>query len=556
MIEKKWVIKSEKNPNSLEEIEEILLENRYIEDTELFFSQDASKIISPFELYGIKKSVQKLLKHIKNKSKIFIHGDYDADGIIATAILFDYLYRELKASVYPIIPDRVTEGYSLSESTLSRILEEGGNLVISVDCGVRDKELIEKYTKLGLDFIITDHHEFEKNAKGEEIIPTQYLVHPAHPKGKYTNPKLSGGAVAWKFVWAIDKTIGNSKEHISSKVLDYIDLASISLVTDIMPLVDENRLILKIGLEKSKSTNNIGLKCLMESAGIKELDSYSIGYGLGPRINSSGRIGDPLDSVRLFTTKDENKAIEISNNLNNLNLQRRELTDNSILLVDDETTLENKIIILKFDDLHEGVIGLVAGKYSQKYSKPTIVFTRGENNTLKASARSIKEVNITQVLSLFSNYLVRYGGHSQAAGLTMHEDNFIDFKTSIIKYFEEEITIPEFSLNMVDCELSSNMINEDLANLVTKFEPFGEANPRPRFILRSSQVIDVYSIGRDKTHVKLNILNNNMHFSCIGFNLKEKFEMMDGDEINIVFTPTMNNWNNKSELQLEIIDFV
>jgi len=332
----------------------------------------------------------------------------------------------------PYIPSRIDQGYGLTESSIKDAKDLNCDLLITVDCGVRDKELINKHSK-DLDFIITDHHQPPEDIS-ENLGYT--LVHQMYPGKEYPNKEICGTAVAYLLVQALRNELEMEEDK------EYgLDLVALSTVTDMMPLLDVNRIFVKFGLEQISKGERLGLNALILRSGIlpKDINSYHLGYVVGPRINAAGRIGSPMEAVKLLVSSDEKKCTEIANELNSINFERQKLTTEILDIAKEDVDLENKLLFVQGENWHEGIIGLVAGKLQEQFYRPVIVTTKNDG-VIKGSARSIKGFNITKTLEKLDKYLERYGGHELAAGFTAKEKSMDEFVKKITEYANKKIT--------------------------------------------------------------------------------------------------------------------
>ena len=358
------------------------------------------------------------MKYVQEDKKIVIHGDFDADGIGAVSLLWDFLYNDLakhlnkKVDVVPFIPSRIDQGYGLTESSIQDMINLKADLIVTVDCGVRDKELIHKYmNETDLEFIITDHHQPPEDILENLDYP---LVHQMHPGKEYPMLEICGSAVTFLLIQEIKKQ--SEMDYEIKEDTKGLDLVALTTVTDIMPLVGVNRIFVKYGLEHMRKGTRLGLKnlALVTKNQPQDLQSYHLGYVLGPRINAAGRIGDPLEAVRLLVSKNEKQCREIAYNLNSLNFDRQQMTTEILEQGRSSADIEQNLIFVLGSQWHEGIVGLVAGKLQEEFYKPVIVATISEEGEIRGSARSIKGFNITKALEKHSDFLERYGGHELA----------------------------------------------------------------------------------------------------------------------------------------------
>ncbi len=503
------------------------------------------------KIHDIDKAVERVSKAIKNKEKIIIHGDFDADGICATSIIFHYLYFHSKADVVPYIPSRIDEGYGISESSLLSIKEKYSKngeklLIISVDCGIKDYELIDSKWHKEFDFIITDHHEM-----GESISKKAIAI--VHPKlGKYPEKNISGSAVSWKLVSAI-----NEKLKLTD-VRNYLDLVAISTICDVMPLSGENRYFVKEGLEVLNTTTNIGLGELIKISQIKDtfIDTYHIGYVLGPRINAAGRMGEPLDAVKLLCTKSPTNAEILAMKLDSLNRSRQEITERLLKEagIQAKSQKSDKIIIIEGVDWEEGIIGLVAGKVTEEYERPCIVLSIRDGN-VKGSSRSTSKLDITKTLGMFSKYLEKFGGHFQAAGLSLKEENLREFVDEIKKYVNSLDFSIEKDLN-IDFEVDLKEIRLDTVKQISELKPFGNGNPEPVFSTNNLKVSGMNYVGVEKNHLKINLGDEKKEtVGAIMFSVKENIRRIKvGDKVDIAYTLSSKPFNGMDQIDIKIKD--
>jgi single-stranded-DNA-specific exonuclease len=553
-----WDIKSRVgNETSFEEILKIILKNREVKNIEEFLNPELTNIPSINKLYDSLGAAKKIVDAVKAKKRIVIYGDYDVDGIVGTSILWSFLYfnllEELKIEkneikIVPYIPDRVEEGYGLSVQSLDKLVSEGVDLIVTVDCGVRDKELIKKYEDI--DFVITDHH-----LPPDDILDdlSYTLVHQLYPGKEYPFPAVCGAFISYLLVLAIKDFVGLESSIDSNK--ENLALVALATVTDIMPLKDVNRVLVKYGLEALKETENTGIKKLAEVSklNIQDINTYHLGFVLGPRLNASGRMDLGMYALKLLCTKDESQATQLAKKLNALNLERQNLTQ-QMLEEAKENIKKDKLIIVMGDDWHEGIIGLVASKLQEEYYRPVMVFTRS-GDEIKGSARSINGLNITELIERFSKYLEKFGGHAQAAGLSLKYENFSDFKKDILQYCDENLEDELFESKLeVDVALSTDFLNMDFAQELSKLEPFGYGNRKPLFMLEGVVVVSKKILGNEQNHMKIEIKGNSVGVDeAILFNCKDDVDRINEEDVlDLVGCIGVNSWNGLTKAQFEV----
>jgi len=527
-------------------------------DAEVFLNPQLEQLADPFLLSDVARAVKRIEKAIKDGEKIFIHGDFDVDGICATAILWEYLYRERKAQVLPYIPSRVDEGYGMSEKSVEAIIKEGADLIISVDCGIRDVEVVKKFRKSsqnkgGVDFIITDHHQ-----PGETLPRYVPVVHPAHPRGEYPFQYLSGAAVAWKLIAAMEKT--RNPDGFDWRDIAGIDFVAFSTVCDVMPLTGENRVLVKYGLEAMKDSSRIGLKALAEEAelSLPETQAYHLGYILGPRINAAGRIGDAMDALRLLTTEKESSAKFLASKLGGWNRERQEITETVLKEVREEIEREGTGKHLYFahgNDWPEGIIGLVAGKIQEEFHHPVILVSE-KDGASRGSARSISGFNIIDAIERQGELLESYGGHPQAAGFTVNSGNIAELKSRLQKWAEKKLKDEHFVREIAaDVKTDPGDLTWDVWKLIRDVEPFGYGNRRPVFWVKNATVTDVRGVG-DNKHLKLIVKGGSGgSLNCIFFGGGEWLDKLAvGDMVDLMGGLDINRWNGEENLQFKVMD--
>jgi len=469
------------------------------------------------DIFDIKTAVAEILKAVKSKKKICIYGDYDVDGMVSSSILWQYLYRILKADATIYIPSRHDEGYGLNEDAVQELIKKGTNLIITVDCGIRDYELIAKYRDKAT-FIVTDHHQ------PAQEIPNTTVVHPLYPGKEAKNKHTSGSVVSWKLVRELEVDLGN--HDFSDSV---IDLVGLTLITDMMPIIGENRVILKRGLQKATTHPSLSIKTILAVSGAKfdSIDTYHFGFIIGPRLNAAGRIGNPYESLRLISSEKEDFVKEIAGKLEKVNKERQDILTKSLREADETKYIINDKIILAYNEnWDDGIIGLVAGRLLQKYAMPTLVLTKDKSGELKGSARSISGLNITELLEGFSNNLSKYGGHESAAGFSSHEEfsvfleHFRDYVSKNLENYNPTEVID------IDMKVDANEVTQELLDVVAILAPFGQKNPEPLFVLDAT-LESFQLVGQDKNHASCSLQGTGQTIKGIYFNVLAQLSLME-----------------------------
>jgi single-stranded-DNA-specific exonuclease len=541
MINKKWEVKSDKSPKDIKNLLDILLENRSLKlkkEKDEFLNPIHPKNIDLNNL-GIKKvDVEKCVKRIslskKRKEKVIIYGDYDADGICGTGILWEALYYsyDLK-NVLPYIPKRFLEGYGINFESVKKLKEDSPELglVITVDNGIVAAGEIKKITELGIDVIICDHHQKTKDV----------------PKvsGTFYSDKVCGSALAWLLAFAVTKETAG------------LDLAAIGTIADQMPLVGVNRSFAKYGIEELRITKRPGFLALFNEAGIvaENIGTYEINYLIAPRINATGRLLDATDSLRLICTKDKTRAKELALHLGKTNLERQKIVDDVISHARGNVDKSKKVIILFDASYHEGVIGLAAGKLVEEFYKPAIVISMGEKVS-KASARSISGFNIIEAIRGQGDFILEGGGHPMAAGFSLKSSMIEDFITSFEKAAEKVLTDEIMSPRLkIDARIGFSLVNEEMVDKIKIFNPTGLGNPTPSFETDGAEVIESRLVGSDRKHIKLTLREGSNYVDAIGFGLGHMSEsLLKGTKVNVVYLAEENVWNGAKSIQIKLKD--
>ena len=507
-----------------------------------------------------------------NKETVVIYGDYDADGVCGTAIVWETLFG-LGLKVLPFIPRREKHGYGIKKEGIDEILKDKQifefnkkipSLIVTVDNGIVAHKAAEYANKKQLDIIITDHHQ-KKKKKGKYDLPKA--------KSIVWSDKICGAALAWIFCREFLRFLKQRKIVVKDKMnlvgkqikADLIGLAVIGTVTDLMPLLRENRALVKHGLEYLRKTKIQGLISLYRQAGLdpKTIDTYHLGFIIGPRLNATGRLENALDSLRLLCSKDMVKTEGLSEILNSINKERQLLTEKAFLHAQKKVNKDKKFIFIGDESYNPGVIGLVAGKLAEKFYRPAIVFSKGEKYS-KASARSIKGFNIIEAIRSCGNILEDAGGHPLAAGFTIQNRYLDKFQKIMDRLVEKKLTASVLTpILEIDCEIKLKDISWELYDKLEKFSPFGFGNSRPTFIIKSLKVIRLRTVGNGNKHLKISlddpqtkIIEKNIGvIDGIGFNLGYQVEKLKlGDAVDVVFNLEENVWNGSRNLQLKIRD--
>ncbi len=524
----KWEVLS-KGKNIIE----TLLENRGITDSKDFFNpKDPSKMdlsdlgIGKLEIANAIKRIHQA-KH-KNED-VVVYGDYDADGVCATAILWETLHS-IGLNVLPHIPDRFIEGYGINAQSVIDLKSKIPNLklIVTVDNGIVAYEGIEKAKDLGIDVIILDHH-----SKSLKLPKVYSIIHSS---------QVCGSGIAYFF----SKELGINKG---------LDLAAIGTVADQMPLVGINRSIVKFGLQVLKNTKRIGLKTLFLDSQIEEVGTYEVNYIIAPRLNAMGRLAKGLDSLRLLCTTKNDRAGELSKLLTKTNSDRQNLVNIMLVQVLKQVQDSEKVIVIAHESYHEGVIGLAAGKLVEEFYRPSIVISKGKEKS-KASARSVSGFNIIEAIK-HTNLIIEGGGHPMAAGFSIATAKIEEFILSINKYADKLLTddILEKKLK-IDMEVNFDQLNYELLEELEQFNPIGLGNPSPVFTTKKVKIVEVKTVGKDAKHLKLKLKQNNVFFDAIWFSPPINYltNLSTNQFADIAYSFEDNTWNGNKSLQLKVKD--
>lgn len=527
-----------------------IIVNRHVvndEDVRIFITPTRDDFHNPFLFKGMDIAVDRIIKAINNKEKILIYGDYDVDGITSTTVLKKYL-MDRGISVDTYIPNRLHEGYGLNKKAIDTIKERNIDLIITVDCGISAIEEVDYAVRLGMDIIVTDHHEV-----GEKLPNALAVIDAKRKDNTYPFRALAGVGVVFKLIQALSIKLEIKPEEY----LKYLDLVCVGTISDIVPLEGENRTIAKLGLMLIKVTRNLGLRELIKSSGYKEIDSNTISFGVAPRINACGRMGHEEEALKLFLAEDLESATKITKELNEYNTLRQStekaIYEEAVQQIEKNHLDANNSIVLGGKGWHHGVIGIVSSKVTDKYYKPSILLSF-ENNIAKGSGRSVPGFDLYEGLAKCEDLLEKYGGHSMAVGLTLKKENLENFKERFEQIAKEKNIKELVPIIYIDDELKLKDINMDLVKSISILEPFGEANKVPLFLIRNLKIDSIRALSEGR-HLKLTLRDENFVINAIGFELgylAEEYRI--GDRIDVVGTLEINSFNGFSSIQINMKD--
>lgn len=509
------------------------------------FLQNDSVIASPFEIKDMQKGADRILTAIDNSEPICVYGDYDADGVTSTALLFSYL-ETVGANAMYYIPSREAEGYGMNKDAIDKLAEKGIKLIITVDNGIAAVDEIDYANSLGIDTVITDHHQ----PTGK--LPNAVAVIDMHQKDCKSKYKmLSGVGVAFKLVMALE----GENCDVSSLLDNYSDLLCIGTVGDIVELKSENRVFVKRGLVNIQQSDRVGINALVQTAGIagKKITSGNVSFTLVPRINAVGRLGFSGKSVSLLLTEDEEEANEIAKQLNDDNTERKEIEQNILLKIDDMVKLRpeivrDRVLVIDGEGWHQGVIGIVASKIKEFYGKPTIILSR-DGDEAKGSGRSVEGFPLCDAIFACSDLLMHYGGHPMAAGLSLKSENIELFRKRINEYALQQEQMP-FNACNIDCKLNPALLNVQLAEPLNYLAPYGAGNPTPMFGLYKMTLALVTPLSQNK-HLRLQFKRNNSTVTVMKFfTTQQEFPYVAGDVLDLAVTLDINEFNGQRNLSV------
>ena len=545
----------------------------------VFLKQAETSLHDPFLLKDIERAVNRIFEALERGERIAIYGDYDVDGVTSVSLLYTYLSR-LGADIGYYIPCRSREGYGLSTSAIDTLKARGVELIITVDTGITAMEEVAYATKLGIDTVVTDHHECRP-----ELPEACALVNPHRPDDEYPFKDLAGVGVVFKLICALEMTRcqreGRSEiDGVRQICREYADLVAIGTIADVMPIVDENRLIVALGLKLLEETKRPGLRALIDAASgnkfgdqkfppkKRKINSGFIGFVLAPRINAAGRVSSASIAVELLLATDEERAAELAEELCNLNTTRQ--VEENRIAVEVYQKIEqmppelcDRIIVIEGDTWQQGIIGIVSSRITERYGLPSILIsfdgaTRGypsDDDLGKGSGRSIKGLNLVEALANSEEHLARFGGHELAAGLTIRRGNIDAFRKQINQYAHKYLTEDMLCISIdADCEVKMSELTLSLAQEIDKLEPFGTSNPVPNFVLRDASLLRIIPMGNGK-HTKLILEKDGISMVAVWFGTESTavpFEI--GDRLDVMFQLNINEFQNVTTLQMIVQD--
>ncbi len=515
-----------------------------------YFRPQLSHLHDPWLMKDMDKAVARILTAFEKKEKILVFGDYDVDGTTSVACMFKFLCKIYDPALLDFyIPHRYREGYGVSKLGIDFAKENNFTLIVSLDCGIKSVELISYAKDIGIDFIVCDHH-----LPDAELPPAAAILNPKQQGCNYPYKELCGCGVGFKLITALSAELNIEEEHYHC----YLDLVATAIAADIVPMTGENRILAYYGLQKINSNPNPGIKALIFLGGIqKKLSINNVVFVIAPRVNAAGRMDDAKKAVQLFIEDDYNKAFEYAELLHSDNTDRKEadssITAEALEMINADTALQTKKTTVVFKDhWHKGVVGIVASRLIETYYRPTVVLTQS-SGIATGSARSVPGFNLYEAIHACREFLLGYGGHFAAAGLSLLPENVPAFTNKfeeiVSASIADHLLVPEI---IIDTEISFTDLTMNFYNIISQMEPFGPENMRPVFIAKGVSDAGYSKIVKEQ-HIRFVVKQNNYSITGIGFNLAHKFDLLK-KPFDLVFTLDENEWNGNTTLQLKVID--
>lgn len=561
---KRWIVPPQITPEADSALEkfppllrQILFNRGYATDADAraFLNGKPNFNSDPFQIIGMRDAVERIQYAIRQSEPIAIYGDYDVDGVTATALLVETL-KKMDADVRGYIPNRFEEGYGLNTNALDDLKADGVKLVITVDCGIRSPTEALHARTIGLDLIISDHH----HPDGDNLPPALAVINPKQHGDPYPDKDLAGVGIAYKIAEALMQEMGKVKDDIRFPLSSLLDLVALGTVADLAPLVGENRVLVRQGLRQMRQTTRQGLFSLaaVSELNLAKVNAMNIGFMLGPRLNAAGRLKEALAAFELLTTADVFRAGELAQQLDMQNRERQRITREMQTRAEEITISEDPDAYLLFaahEDFNSGVVGLAASRLTEKYYRPAIVASKAEEET-RGSCRSIPEFHITDALDQCADLLVRHGGHAAAAGFTVRNENLPELVARLKAIAEEKLSGEELKPTVTaDAEVSLTDIRPELYETCLRYlEPTGYGNQEARFVARNVKVKNSRTVGADSKHLKLSLEDEKgFTHDAIGFRLGDWHKAMPA-RVDVLFTYEPNEYNGRVNYQLNLKD--
>lgn len=574
MSKSKWIYKNIKNPEFQTLAEQFnvhpaiikILADRGIQGEEAvreYLEADISRVSDGSELTDMQRGVDIVYDAVQAGKYIRIMGDYDVDGVSSTYILYKGLTR-LGAKCDKFIPHRITDGYGLHEPAIRDAYEAGVQVILTCDNGIAAANEIRLAKELGMTVVVTDHHEVPYNddeaGTRHYIIPdADAVIDPKRPEDDGVFKEICGAVVAWKFVWCLYRKFGKENEF---KNYDFLEIASLGTVCDVMELQHDNRAIVKEGLKKMQNTSNIGLQALLEVLGLRDkaLTSYDYGFKIGPCINAEGRLDTANEAFDLLVETDYQKALEKAAQMRDLNVERQELTkqgmEEAFKIIDAEMQ-DDKVLVVYLPEVHESIAGIIAGKVRERYCKPAFVLTKGDGDFLKGSGRSIEAYSMYNKMVEVKDLMLGFGGHPLAAGLSLKEENLEEFRKQLNA--RSGLTDADFiSKVMIDVILPVDFLTQSFIKQLEILEPFGKGNEKPVFAQSNVRATRAEIIGKNKNVLKITFNSRNCKSGVCFHDIETKEQLLNQNgklyDFKMLYYPTLNEWNGVTSIQANVQD--
>ena len=532
------------------------------EDFSLYLKSDLSLMHDAGSLYGVEDAYSKIMSEIKKGNKIRVVGDYDIDGVCSSYILVKSL-RRFGADADVRIPDRIKDGYGINDNIINEAANDKISMIITCDNGIAAHSQIELAKKLGIKVIITDHHEVYQE-EGKDYLPVaDVVINPKRSECKYPFKSICGALVAYKLMEYMYERLYGKKMYENGELGDLLEVAAIATIGDVMPLVDENRVLVKHGLKSLMNTKNLGLRALIKATGMegKKISAYSIGFVIGPCLNAGGRLENALVALNMFMSKNSDEANEYAIHLKELNDERKDLTAMNVKVAVELAEREysdDDILVIYLENCHESIAGIIAGRVREALGKPTIILTDafGEDGMIKGSGRSIESYNMFEALYEVKDIFEKFGGHHMAAGMSLKKDRLDEFRKRLNE--NSKLTKEDFIQKIwIDVPLPFSYISHDFVRELEKLEPYGNKNEKPKFARKGIKILSKSILGKNKNVVKMVLEDDGTRLDGIYFCDGEAFfeELKGNNEIDIIYYPDINEYGGRESLQVIITGY-
>lgn len=532
------------------------------EDFSLYLKSDLSLMHDADSLYGVEDAYNEIMSEIKKGNKIRVVGDYDIDGVCSSYILVKSL-RRFGANADVRIPDRIKDGYGINDNIINEAANDKISMIITCDNGIAAHSQMELAKKLGIKVIITDHHEVYQE-EGKDYLPVaDVVINPKRSECKYPFKSICGALVAYKLMEYMFERLYSKKMYEDSELSDLLEVAAIATIGDVMPLVDENRVLVKHGLKSLMNTKNLGLRALIKATGMegKKISAYSIGFVIGPCLNAGGRLENALVALNMFMSESSDEANEYAMHLKELNDERKDLTAMNVKVAVELAEREysdDDILVIYLENCHESIAGIIAGRVREALGKPTIILTDafGEDGMIKGSGRSIESYNMFEALYEVKDIFEKFGGHHMAAGMSLKKDRLDEFRKRLNE--NSKLTKEDFIQKIwIDVALPFSYISHDFVRELEKLEPYGNKNEKPKFARKGIKILSKNILGKNKNVVKMVLEDDGTRLDGIYFCDGEAFfeELKGNNEIDIIYYPDINEYGGRESLQVIITGY-